>query len=99
MIAPNLDREVSARDAVALRAGLRKRYIQDTLVRINGKIAAANDSSDWVSSLEDNSSFPPRFESAESTRDRKIKWTLPDGAVEFSMEKRQYRHKHSSKSR
>ena len=98
VIAPNFDREVSAREAVALRAGLRKRYIQDTLVRINGKIAAANES-DWLSSLEDNSSSSPRFGLAESTRDRKIKWTLPDGAVEFSTEKRQFRHKHSNKSR
>lgn len=94
-------RDVSSKNAVVLRAGLRKRYIQDTLVRINGETASTSNA-DWVSSLENSTSFPPRCRAAENdqaTGDRKIKWALPDGAVEFVVEKRQSRSKCNHKSR
>lgn len=101
MAASSFSRDASSKNSVVLRSGLRKRYIQDTLVRINGESTEASDS-DWLSSLENTGLPPANIRSAENDQgadDRRIKWALPDGAKEFVVEKRQIRIKYSNKSR
>lgn len=101
MAASSFSRDTSSKSSVILRSGLRKRYIQDTLVRINGESTEASDS-DWLSSLESTGSPSANMTSAENDQgadDRRIKWALPDGAKEFVVEKRQIRMKYSNKSR
>ena len=94
-------REASSKNSVVLRSGLRKRYIQDTLVRINGETSVASDAN-WMAMSENIGSPYAKSRSAKNDQgndDRKIKWELPDGAEEFVVEKRQIRKKCSNKSR